>query len=594
MLRPKARRVRKTVLFVLARRLRCFASFLRRNGFPSRNSFRTGLMCDGLKSASIVARSRKRDCLYLRFRRRWRRDGGVHFGEIPNRPNRQKPCELQTDPHLILRRRAGEGPSIVWETKRPSRAHQYFMSKRYLPNSSLIALVVLFAGLIFADEPLAITNVTVIDATGKPVQHGMTVVVTGDHITAITPARAAKLPKGARVVEGTGRFLIPGLWDMHMHGAARPDAKWVLPLEIANGIVGVRDTFGPPDANAWRAQHASSKELSPTIYLASPIVDGPKPVWPGSIAVADEAQGRAAVAQQKDRGADFIKVYSLLAHDVFLAIAEEARKRGISFAGHVPNSVRASEASDAGMKSFEHLYMVGLSCSSREDELFEGVQRQEFGRTEATARAYDSFDETKAQALFARFVRNGTWQCPTLTLLNKMGMLNQPEELEKDERLKYMPKEYRQRWEPRNNPMFKDRDAAYWAAAKRNFTGGLELVGRMHRAGVAILAGSDSLNPYVYPGSSLHDELELLVQAGLSPLEALQCATLKAAQFMGQMDRRGTIETGKIADLVLLDRDPLTDIRNTRSIRAVVLNGKLLERVALDKMLADEQAGVER
>jgi imidazolonepropionase-like amidohydrolase len=133
-----------------------------------------------------------------------------------------------------------------------------------------------------------------------------------------------------------------------------------------------------------------------------------------------------------------------------------------------------------------------------------------------------------------------------------------------------------------------------WAAAKRNFTGGLELVGRMHRAGVAILAGSDSLNPYVYPGFSLHDELELLVNAGMSPLEALQCATLRAAQFIRQVDRRGTIETGKIADLVLFDRDPLADIRNTRSIRAVVLNGKLLERGALDKMLADEQALVGR
>jgi len=299
------------------------------------------------------------------------------------------------------------------------------MNKCRNRSSFLIVLGVVSAALVLADEPLVITNVTVIDATGGPAQHGMTVVVTGDHITSVTPEREANLPKGVRIVEGTGRFLIPGLWDMHVHGAARLDAKWVLPLEIANGIVGVRDMAGPPDADAWRAQQASSNELSPAIFLASPILDGPKPFWPGSIAIADEAQGRAAVGQQKERGADFIKVYSRLPRDAFLAIADEARKRGISFAGHVPNSVRASEASDAGMKSFEHLYMVGLSCSSREDELFEGLQRQEFSRTAATARAYDSFDEGKAQALFVRFVRNGTWQCPTLTLLSKTGRLGQ-------------------------------------------------------------------------------------------------------------------------------------------------------------------------
>jgi imidazolonepropionase-like amidohydrolase len=459
----------------------------------------------------------------------------------------------------------------------------------------LIVLGVFFAGFILADGPLAITNVTVIDATGRPAQHGMTVVITGDRITAITPVREARLPKGVRTVEGTGRFLIPGLWDMHMHGAARPDAKWVLPMEIANGIVGVRDMFGPPDANVWRAQQASSsKALSPAIFLASPILDGPTPVHQGSIAIEDEAQGRAAVAQQKERGADFIKVYTYLPRDAFLAIADEARNRGISFAGHVPNSVRATEASEAGMRSFEHLYMVGLSCSSHEDELFAGLQRHEFSRSAATARAYDSFDEAKAQALFERFVRNGTWQCPTLALERAQATL--VEELEKDERLKYISSEFRLRmkWDPRKDPNFRNRDAAYWSIAKRNFTGGLELVGRMHRAGVAILAGSDSLNPYVYPGFSLHDELELLVQAGLSRLEALQCATLRAAQFMGQADRRGTVETGKIADLVLLDRDPLTDIRNTRSIRAVVLNGRLLERAELDRMLADVQASAEQ
>jgi len=456
---------------------------------------------------------------------------------------------------------------------------------------ALFFFSILPAGFLAAAEPLAITNVTVIDGTGKPARHGMTVVITGGHITAITPARRAKFPRGTRVVEGEGRFLIPGLWDMHVHGLGGPrdeaNSKWMFPLEIANGIVGVRLMAGPPDASAWRAEHASTAQLSPAVFVASPVIDG-KQYWPGSVVAAGAAQGRAFVAGQKDRGADFIKVYSFLSRDSFLAIADEASKRHIPFAGHVPYSVRASEASDAGMKSIEHLTMVALSCSSREDELFEKLQSGSGAAVEA--QAHESFDESKAKALFARFVRNGAWQCPTLSVIRSLSRLDNPAELEKDERLKYVPEGNHQRWDPRNDFRFKKADAAYWEFARRNFRGAMDLVGRMHHAGVAILAGTDVGNPYLYPGFSLHEELELLVQAGLPAQEALQSATRKAAEFMGQSDIRGTIETGKIADLVLVDRDPLADIRNTRLVHAVVLNGKLLERSMLDKMLAEVQA----
>lgn len=179
-------------------------------------------------------------------------------------------------------------------------------------------------------------------------------------------------------------------------------------------------------------------------------------------------------------------------------------------------------------------------------------------------------------------------------MLRSLSRLDNPAELEKDERLKYVPKGNHQRWDPRNDFRFKEADAAYWERRRRNFRGAMDLVGRMHHAGVAILAGTDTPNPYVFRGFSLHEELELLVQAGLSPQEALQSATRKAAEFMGQSDIRGTIETGKIADLVLVDRDPLADIRNARFIRAVVLNGKLLERSLLDKMLAEVEALAEQ
>jgi imidazolonepropionase-like amidohydrolase len=361
---------------------------------------------------------------------------------------------------------------------------------------------------------------------------------------------------------------------------------------------------GPPDAHAWRAAHAPSADPSPTIYLGSPIIDGPNPVWPDSIVVTDEAQAREAVKQQQERGADFIKVYSRLPRNAYFAIADEAKKCGIPFEGHVPESVTAAEASNAGQKSIEHLTRVADSCSKEESSIDSEMQRlealfREPGATMAqkvdagkgiirlNIRVVETFDEATAQSLFASFVGNRTWQCPTLTLLR--AQIDDPL-LTNDPRLKYLSKEVRAKWDEgyyKNVPP--EPRAAIVELNRLEFDESMRLVGLMYRAGVRILAGTDTMNPQCFPGFGIHDELALLVEAGLSPLAALQAATRNAAEFMGQLDRRGTIEVGKTADLVLLDNDPLADIRNTRSIEAVVLSGKLYPRPALDAMLAKAQ-----
>jgi imidazolonepropionase-like amidohydrolase len=335
---------------------------------------------------------------------------------------------------------------------------------------------------------------------------------------------------------------------------------------------------------------------SPAIYLGSPIVDGPHPMFPSTIAVANGAQGREVVAQQQQRGADFIKVYSLLPRDIYFAIADEARKRGIPFAGHVPLSATAAEASDAGQKSIEHLTQMALGCSAHEEEWRAAIAKRaaqgpigpnQNPRFLSELRAFQDYDDNKAQALFARFVKNGTWQCPTLVYSQYILRFNDARFAD-DDRLKYIPKSIRSSWaNMRNSVPFKDMTAEGWAASRSVFQENMKLVGRMHRAGVSILAGTDIP---ALPGFILHDELALLVEAGLSPMAALRSATSNAARFMGQFDRRGTIETGKIADLVLLDKDPLADIHNIRSIQAVVLGGKLMPRGALDAMLAEAEA----
>src|SRR5215475_2894331 len=220
-------------------------------------------------------------------------------------------------------------------------------------------------------KPLVINHVTVIDATGADAKSDMAVVITGDRITAIGKAAEVKFPKDAQLVEAAGKFLIPGLWDMHTHIATQD----FLGLFIANGVTGVRDMGGVWEAlSLWRRLIKEGRLTGPRIVAAGPIVDGPKPVWPFSIAVADEKQARQAVASLKQRGVDFIKVYSLLPREAYFAIADEARKQGMSVAGHVPFSVSAAEVAEAGQKSIEHLDMLLLGCSDQDEEVRKELQ----------------------------------------------------------------------------------------------------------------------------------------------------------------------------------------------------------------------------
>jgi imidazolonepropionase-like amidohydrolase len=444
-------------------------------------------------------------------------------------------------------------------------------------------------------KPIVFNNVTVIDATGKPAMPGMTVVVIDGSIAYIGRDMKIKMPADTQVVDGTGKYLIPGLWDMHVH---EWDKNYFLPLFIANGITGVRDMFSPlPLIKQWREEVKAGTLVGPRIVAAGPIVDGPKPVWPGSIAVASEAEGVKAVNKVKQDGSDFVKVYSLLPRDAYFAIAAEAKRQGIAFAGHVPESVTAAEASDAGQKSIEHLTGVLVACSSKEEELRRlSAQRRESGtRTLITSfindqiQAIESFDQKKAAALYARFKKNGTWMSPTLTVLRAIAYVGDAD-FRNDARMKYVPTYMRNTMWGEDAFGLKTRTAEDNAGAKRVFQKQLEVIGAMHRAGVNILVGTDTPNPYVFPGFSLHDELAMMVRAGLKPIEALQAATRNPARYLGLLDSTGTIERGKLADLVLLDRDPLADINNTRKIRAVVVGGRLIERAALDEMLVKVEA----
>jgi imidazolonepropionase-like amidohydrolase len=446
---------------------------------------------------------------------------------------------------------------------------------------------------------LVFTHATVIDATGAPAQPDVTVVITGDRITAVGKSADINPPTNAVVVDATGKFLIPGLWDMHVH----PYQKDYLPLFIANGVTGIRIMWGLPMHHEWRKEIEQGTLLGPHMLIAGTIVDGPKPIWPGSITAGNAAEGRQAVLKSKQDGADFVKVYTLLPRDAYFAIADEAKKQGIPFAGHVTIAVSAQEASAAGQKSIEHLTGILPACSSREDYLLKSAQETLatlltttneppsifYKNRQSGQMALDTYSPLRAGALFAEFKKNHTWQCPTLIVLHNITFIDDPS-LASDSRLKYMPREIKSSWDPAKDFRFKNRTTEDVALGKKVYQKELKLVGAMQRAGVGILAGTDTANPYCFPGFSLHDELGLLVRAGLTPMQALQAATLNPARFMGREKDLGTIEPGKIADLVLLDANPLDNIANTRKITAVVFGGRLFPRSSLDEMLARVEA----
>jgi imidazolonepropionase-like amidohydrolase len=451
-----------------------------------------------------------------------------------------------------------------------------------------VVCTVLFAFHLYAQPTsIAFTNVSVIDVVAGETKPGQTVVVTGRTIAAVGPMDTVRVPSNARVIRGDGKYLIPGLWDAHVHWYDRD----LLSLFIANGVTGVRIMWGFALHREWARDAEAGTLVGPRVHTAGSIIDGPRPVWPTSTSVKNDAEARQAVRDTKAMGANFAKVYSLLPRDLYLAIADEARKQGIPFVGHVPNAVSVREASDAGQRSVEHLTGIALAVSSREDELRQQLVDggATFNRGQFDRAVYESFDQAKASALFTRFRQNGTWQSPTLVVLRNTSNLTDPS-LASDPRLKYMPGSVKRQWDPKGDARVRSLTPDDIAFAKRNFARQEELVRGMNRAGVPIVAGTDTVNPYCFPGFSLHDELTLLVEAGLSPMQAVQAATINVARLVGRDKELGTIGAGKLADLVLLDADPIRSIQNTQRINMVMSNGRLWDRPALDRLLRDAES----
>jgi len=461
--------------------------------------------------------------------------------------------------------------------------------------SLLLIFIGTFCCAQFAASVLVIDDVTVIDVKGGPPQPHRSVVVHGTRILAVVgPEEHEKTRRIDGIfIDGKGKFLIPGLWDMHVHmvfGDWFPHGKEItVPLFLANGITGVRDMGGELGVlQQWRKDVSAGRMIGPRIVMSGPMLDGPQPRFPSSIAIKTPEDGRRAVKDLKQKGADFIKLQSLIPRDAVFAIAEEAKKQGIPFVGHVPDSVRASEMSNAGQKSFEHLIGIFEGASPLEEEFIKG------GKSES--KFLSTYDPNRAATLFALLAKNQTWQCPTL-VWERGGNLIDQTDFAHDSRAKYVPASWKDgTWKRFTEQIMHDFNTDDLATRKRFVEKELEVVNEMHKAGVPFLAGTDTPpGVYIFPGFSLHEELQRFVAAGFTPLQALQTATINPAKFLGMEEDLGTIEPGKYADLVLLDGNPLEDISNTQQIAAVIVNGRYINRAGLDKMLSGvEEAAKEK
>ncbi len=423
---------------------------------------------------------------------------------------------------------------------------------------------------------IAITSVTLIDGTGAPARGAMTVILRDGRITDVDPSATARIPDGATIVDGSGKFLIPGLWDMHVHLSKAGAGS--LPLLVAYGVTTVRDMGGDAEQLlGWRADIGAGRRVGPRLRLAGPMLESPErvakmrkrgtvePVDRFRAGVGDAADAERVVDSLDRLGVDFIKLRTVASTSVYRAIAAAATRHGLPLVGHA-SEVPFEEVLRANQRSVEH----------------------------AVYPALQGFPPKQRASLIADMKRRGTVLVPTavsyyqsLDLPNaRLRRLLADSLGASDPRRRYISgyllDDWREQLEERPGGL---RASIQGAVVGRIHSGAVKDSREMHRAGVRILPGSDLAVLGIYPGSGLHDELRLFVdRLGMTPMEAIVSATRHSAEFLGMLDSVGTIERGRIADMVLLTADPLADIRNTLKIDAVMVRGRMFDRATLDVM----------
>jgi imidazolonepropionase-like amidohydrolase len=409
-----------------------------------------------------------------------------------------------------------------------------------------------------ADAVTAFAHVAVVPMDREQVLENWTVIVADGRIRELGPAEDVAIPEGATVIDGRGKYLMPGLADMHAHTWEEED----FPLLLANGVTTIRNMFGGRIHLEWKKRIAAGELDSPTIYTAGPIIDGNPPIWPGP-GVEDAAQARRVVAGQHAAGYDFLKVYARLSREAYDAILEEAKARKMSVSGHVPDAVGLAVALRSGIKSIEHL------------SGYEILARKEGGPGEEASWA--RLDQSQLEGVAKETAKSGAWNCPTLVLFQHRVAPGESEFLDKllaRPEMRYVSPEVVHSWHPENNYLKHSTPARAASSREKGDVMRKKLVTALHDAGARLLLGTDYGNPFIVPGFSIHLELRNFVDAGLSPFEAIRAGTSGAAEFMNAETEFGTVAPGRRADLILLEGNPLADVANTSKRAGVMVRGR--------------------
>jgi Amidohydrolase family len=428
-------------------------------------------------------------------------------------------------------------------------------------------------------ESIAITNAVVVDVANGSIICGQTILIRDDIIASIGPGESVRLPSGTQTSNIDGRYVIPGLWDMHIH----PDSESDLGLLIANGVVGARIMNGLPEHLEWREKIQNGRMIGPRLLISGPIIEGSPPLDVADLTAAADMNlittadsARQEVQDQRKAGFDYIKVYNNLPSAVHEALVDEASKVNIPIVGHVPFQVGLDNALASGQASIEHLRGYVQALVPEDAPIRPGVELR------SRTLAWQYADAARIQSLVQETLQAGSYICPTLAFRIFFAGQDEIDAYLRSVVAAYMTTESAAVLADRSRlPWLSNFGDADYVAAALGFRMQDELIRAMQTAGIPLLAGTDS-SPL---GFTLHEELERLVAAGLSPAEALRTATINPARFAGKTRSRGQILPGFEADMVILDENPLENISNTNRVFAVMLRGQLLDRARLDRFL---------
>ena len=432
-----------------------------------------------------------------------------------------------------------------------------------------------------------ISNVWLINEKGQPWGDATaSVYIKGDTIALIVPYDDIRYPKALKEIDGNGKYLLPGFWDNHVHFRGGNELikqnEAFLKQYITYGITTVRDAGGDltPQIQLWNQEIQNGTRIGPTIYTSGPKLDGPNARWEGSIPVAGDKDIPTALDSLQSLNVDYVKLYdSTLSRKHYLDIITQAEERSMITSGHMPFTVELTEAMNAGLDNVEHLYYILKGCSAQEKEITQQIIAGKLGFWDSMSQLIATYDEDTAQATFLKIKTNNVFVTPTLHIGDVLSYLDEVDH-SKDGYLSHLSDAFVETYDGRNRRALQASEKA-----KKNRKDlqkfFIKLAANLHKADVGLLAGSDcgAYNSYVYPGPSLHKELEQMVQAGLSPQEALQTSFGNGPRFL-QKDGYG-IELGAKADLVLLEKNPLEDIKNTMSIQLTIKNGKIYKPKSL-------------